>query len=78
NYSHEEGWTEEDHKDLGVILYISRSQRSDELRTLLLNSFLDDVLFIERIVITRDRIYQKYQYIDGKDKLVFESNLSSM
>ncbi|MBD0390176.1 MAG: hypothetical protein ICV54_27655 [Nostoc sp. C3-bin3] len=78
NYSHEEGWTEEDHKELGVILYISRSQRSDELRNLLLNSFLGDILFIERIVITGDRTYQKYQYIDGKDKLVFESNLSSM
>ncbi|MBG1262972.1 hypothetical protein [Nostoc commune] len=76
NYSDEEGWTEEEHKNLGVILYISRSERIDELRRLLLNNFQGDIFFIERVVITEDRLYQKYQYIHGKDKLIFERNVS--
>ncbi|MEH2281078.1 MAG: hypothetical protein V7K90_07000 [Nostoc sp.] len=78
NYSDEEGWTEEEHKNLGVILYVSRSERIDELRRLLLNSFQGDIFFIERVVITEDRLYQKYQYIHGKHKLIFERNVSSM
>ncbi|MDF5738490.1 MULTISPECIES: hypothetical protein [unclassified Nostoc] len=55
---------------------ISRSERIDELRRLLLNSYQGDIFFIERVVITEDRLYQKYQYIHGKDKLIFERNLS--
>lgn len=72
NYSDEEGWAEEEYKELGVILYVSRSQRADELRELLLRSLEHEILFIERIVITEDRRYQKYKYVDGKEQLLFE------
>jgi hypothetical protein len=72
NYANEEGWIEEEYKDLEVILYISRSQRSDELRNLLLNHFRYNVFLIERVVITEDRLYRKYQYMNGKDELIFE------
>jgi hypothetical protein len=75
NYYEEEGWAEEDHQDLGLILRISHSPKPDEIRALLLTKLQEHIVFIRREVITDDRWSRTYQYIDGKDELVKEQKL---
>lgn len=75
NYYEEEGWSEEEYQDLGLIFNISRSPKSDEIRALLLTRLQEHIVFIRREVITDDRWSRTYQYVGGKDKLLREQKL---
>lgn len=79
NYCGDEGWTEEENQDLGVIPKVSGSKKADKKRELLLSSLQENIIPVRRSVITEnspdDRWARDYHYINNKDELVAEMKL---
>jgi hypothetical protein len=70
-------WFRAEFKEMAVLLFINARLREDEIRERLLRD-LDDIVFLQREIVTKDRRIHHIRTVDGRDTVVADRSLDQL
>jgi hypothetical protein len=75
NDGEEGSWANEDYKDFGILLQVYSPEHGDDYKKAL-SSKCSKFILLERSLTTPTRVLRNMRYVDGKEEIYFEKQLS--